>query len=64
MKEKHNPNTQRFITSKEDMKEVLERAQKKAFNKPTHTKAQNYMMRDGIPHKLKEGRWVPLTKIN
>ena len=64
MKEKHNPNTQRFITSKEDMKEVLERAQKKPFNKPTTTKAQNYVMRGGIPHKFKEGQWVPLTKMN
>ena len=64
MKEKHNPNTQRFVTSKEDMKEVIERAQKKPFNKPQNNKSKSYTMRGGIPHKLKEGRWVPLTKIN
>ena len=64
MKEKHNPNTQRFRTSREEMEEVFQRAQKKAYNKPQHTKAQNYMMRDGIPHKLKDGHWIPLTKMN
>lgn len=65
---KHKPT---FVNvSKEEAKiafeKVLEKANKMAGNKEKYTPnvQTSYMTRDGIPHKLKDGQWIPLTKIN
>jgi len=53
-----------YQEAKEQFEAAVERAKKNPQNKVETPKMGNYMMRDGIPHKFKEGRWIPLTKIN
>jgi len=45
---------------------ALEKANKMASNKEKYTPnvQTSYMTRDGVPHKFKDGQWVPLTRIN
>lgn len=52
--------------AKVEFEKVLEKANKMAGNKEKYTPnvQTSYMTRDGVPHKFKDGQWVPLTRIN
>jgi len=52
--------------AQQQFQEALSRAAKNPANGMMEPKPSNnsYMMKDGIPHKFKEGRWVPLTKMS
>lgn len=47
-------------TSKEEFEELLKRAKKKE-EKPIQ--AKTYRLINGIPHKIVDGKWVPLTRM-
>lgn len=53
-----------YDEAKQQFEEALERAKKLPGNKETVFKPASYIMKGGIPHKFKEGKWVPLTRIN
>lgn len=50
--------------AQEQFKEALAKAAKNPANQIQQPQNPGYMMKDGIPHKFKEGRWIPLTKMN
>lgn len=71
--DRKHPST-RQKASKQEFEEVLKKIedQEKKFQsdvfvdrtKPKKkSKPSPYKMIDGIPHKLKEGKWIPLTKL-
>ena len=65
---KHQPsfiNQNRDEAAKE-FKLALEKAKKNPSNGQRFeaTKTIGYMERDGIPHKMVNGNWIPLTRIN
>ena len=60
-KSKHQPT---YEETKAEFEIALAKAKKISGNKDTVIKVPSYVMRGGIPHKLVEGRWVPLTRIN
>lgn len=47
-------------STKEEFEELVKRATKK-LDKPKQPKT--YRMIDGVPHKIVNGIWVPLTKM-
>jgi hypothetical protein len=53
-----------YDEAKRQFEEALAKAKKLPGNQETITKQPTYIIKDGIPHKFKEGRWVPLTRIN
>ena len=52
-----------YQEAKEQFEAAVERAQKNPQNRVETPKMGNYIMRDGIPHKFKNGVWTPLTKL-
>ena len=56
---------QKAVYGKKPTAEEFAELVKKATAKDEkEIKPSSYMIIDGIPHKFKEGQWVPLTKIN
>lgn len=74
MSEKHHwdkKHKAQFINTPKDVaraefEKALEKANKNPSNKEKYTpnKSVSYMERNGVPHKFKDGQWVPLTRIN
>jgi hypothetical protein len=60
--EKHQPAN--YNQAKQQFEDALAKAKKIAGNGDTVIKPVGYVMRGGIPHKFKEGKWIPLTRIN
>lgn len=52
----------RSTTSKEEFEKLVEEASKKN-EKSITANPKSYREIKGIPHKLKDGIWVPLTRI-
>lgn len=56
--------------SYEEAQDQFEEVLKKAYNNPANGMKERkianpgYMMKGGVPHKFKEGRWIPLKKIS
>lgn len=50
--------------AQEQFNEALAKAAKNPANHQRHTVNPGYMMRDGVPHKFKDGNWIPLTKMS
>jgi len=52
--------------AQEQFTEALSRAAKNPANGMMEPKPSNnsYMMKDGVPHKFKNGIWTPLTKMS
>lgn len=47
----------------EQFTEALAKAAKNPANQVNNQVNPGYMMRDGVPHKFKNGIWTPLTKM-
>ena len=52
-----------YQEAKEQFEAAVELAQKNPQNRVETPKMGNYVMRDGVPHKFKNGVWTPLTKL-
>jgi hypothetical protein len=50
--------------TKDEYQQSVERARKNPQNYNPKTVKSPYIMIKGIPHKNKNGNWIPLTKIN
>lgn len=55
--------------TKEEAQQQFKEALEKARNNPANgmkeqIKPSGYMMKNGIPHKFKNGAWIPLTKMS
>jgi hypothetical protein len=50
--------------TKDEYQQSVERARKNPQNYNPKTVKSPYIMINGIPHKNKNGNWIPLTKIN
>lgn len=52
---------------KSEFEQVLAKAKTRIGNQPYQaprkSNSPSYQMIDGIPHKLKDGQWVPLKKL-
>ena len=70
----HKQPASREKTSKEEFEKILKKIEEKekAFqsdvfvdrSKPKQkSKPSPYKMIDGVPHKMKDGKWTPLTKL-
>jgi len=63
--EKHpwesNDELQRGRVSREEVEKLIQKS-KKNEEKP-HVKTTSYYMKNGIPHKMVNGKYVPLKKL-
>lgn len=59
-KKKVDPSMVRQRTSQEDFENVLGKLKKEDINVDPYSQIRTI---NGIPHKYKEGQWVPLTKL-
>lgn len=51
----------RTITGSEKRAKVLANLPKRKWNKGEPPKYPTIVMRDGVPHRIKDGVWVPLV---
>ena len=59
-KKKIDPHTVRQRTSLEDFENILGKLKKEEINIDPYSQLRTI---NGIPHKYKDGRWVPLTRL-
>jgi len=53
-----------YDEAKSQFEKALARAAKNPANRVLKPTTAGYMMKDGIPHKISNGKWIPLSKIN
>lgn len=59
-KKKVDPSTVRRRTTQDDFENILGKLKKEDINVDPYSQFRTI---NGIPHKYKDGVWVPLTKI-
>ena len=59
-KKKVDPSMVRQRTTQEDFENVLGKLKKEDINVDPYSQIRTI---NGIPHKYKDGQWVPLTKL-